>query len=89
MARMPLCWSTPAAPPHLAQHGVRDGAEVDGALVGQVVEDVQGPGGLGALLLVAEDQVDPLVQLARHKLTLQRLGGTGTKEGGVGGEGGC
>lgn len=50
--------------PHLSEHGVTDGAEVHCSLVGQVVEHVEGSGGFGALLLVAKDQIDPLVELA-------------------------
>ena len=59
--------------PHLSEHGVVEGVEVDCALVGQIVEHIQGPRGFGALLLVAEDQIDPLVELAGHKLALQGL----------------
>lgn len=58
---------------YLSEHGVADGAEVDGAFVGQIVENVEGSGGFGSLLLVSEDQIDPLVQLAGHKLALKGL----------------
>lgn len=59
--------------PHLSEHGVANGAEVDRALIRQVIENIEGSGGFGSLLLVAEDQIDPLVELAGHKLTLQSL----------------
>ena len=58
---------------HLSECGVVDGIQGDGALVGEVVEEVEGPGRLRAPLLVAEHQVYPLVQLARHRVTLQGL----------------
>ena len=51
---------------------VLDGVEVDGALVGQVIEDVGGAHGLRSALLVAEYEIDPLVQLARDELGLER-----------------
>ena len=38
------------------------------ALVRQVVENVGRPDGLRPPLLVAKDQVNPVVHLARHKL---------------------
>lgn len=64
----------PAAPhTYLPEHGVGDALQAHGALVGQVVEDVQGADGFRAALLVAEDEVDPLVQLARDKLAFQGL----------------
>ena len=44
----------------------------DRALVREVVEDVVGGEGGGATLLVAEDQVDPLVDIRRDMLRLQR-----------------
>lgn len=59
--------------PHLSEHGVADGAEVDCTFVGQIVENIEGPGGFRSLLLVAKDQIDPLVELAGHKLALQSL----------------
>ena len=52
---------------------VHVGLQVDRALVREVVEHVDGAHRLRALLLVAEYQVDPLVQLAGNKLRLQRL----------------
>ena len=60
-------------PAHLSECGVVDGIQGDGALVGEVVEEVEGPGGLRAPLLVAKHQVHPLMQLARHRVTLQGL----------------
>ena len=53
--------------------GILDGEDVNVSLVEEVVEDVDGVGGGGALLLPAEDQVDPLVQVGRHVLALKRL----------------
>lgn len=47
--------------------------QVDRPLVGQKGEDVERPNGLRPPLLVAEDQIDPLVKLAGHKLALQCL----------------
>ena len=50
----------------MEQHGVAHGAT---HLVGHVEEDVVGLGGLGALLLEPEDQVNPVVQspcITRH-----------------------
>lgn len=50
-----------------------DIVQVDRPLVGQEVEDVQRPDGFRPPLFVAEYEIDPLVELARHKLALQRL----------------
>lgn len=58
---------------HLSEHGVVDRAEVDCAFIGQIIENIEGSGGFGSLLLVAEDQINPLVKLAGHKLALQCL----------------
>lgn len=60
---------------YLPERRVRDAVQARGALVGQVVEDVEGADRLWPPLLVAEDQVDPLVQLAGDKLALQGLQG--------------
>lgn len=60
---------------YLSEHGVVDGAQVDRPFVGQVIENVEGPGSFGSLLLVAKDEIDPLVQLAGDELTLQSLEG--------------
>lgn len=68
---------------YLSEHGVVDGAQVDRSFVGQVIENVEGPGSFGSLLLVAKDEIDPLVQLAGDKLTLQSL--EGQKKSGDGG----
>lgn len=46
---------------------------VDRALVSDVVEHVHGPDSLRPSLLVAEDEIDPLVQLAADKVALQCL----------------
>ena len=40
-----------------------EAVEVDRALVGEVVEDIQRLGGRPAALLAAEDEVDPQVQV--------------------------
>lgn len=45
---------------------------VDIALIEQVVEHVAGVDGGLALLLVAEDQVDPVVQPVGHVVRLER-----------------
>lgn len=58
---------------YFSEHGVPDGAEVDGTFICQVIENIEGSGGFGTLLLVAKYQVDPLMQLAGHKLALQGL----------------
>ncbi len=56
--------------PHIAEQGVVDGAQVDRTFVGQIIENIEGSGGFRSLLLVAKDQIDPLVKLAGHKLAL-------------------
>lgn len=48
---------------YLSERGVSDTVQVDGALVSQMVEDVEGAHRLGASLLVAENKVNPLMQL--------------------------
>lgn len=58
---------------YLSELRVCDGVQVHGALVRQVMENVESPYGLRSFLLVAEDEIDPLVQLTGHKFTLQRL----------------
>lgn len=58
---------------HLSEHGVVNGAQVDRAFICQIVENIEGPGSFGSLLLVAENQVNPLVELAGHELALQSL----------------
>ena len=57
----------------LLHHRVGDGVQVHVALVRHVVEDIGGADGLRATLLVAKDQVYPLVQLTRHDLRLEGL----------------
>lgn len=52
---------------------VVDVVDVHLALVEQVVEDIHRLHSWGALLLVAEDQVDPLVEVGGHVVALQRL----------------
>lgn len=66
-------WPMTGLHTYLSEHGVGDAVQVHGAFVGQVVKDVQGPDRFRSPLLVAEDQVDPLVQLAGHELALQGL----------------
>lgn len=58
---------------YFSEHGVSDGAEVDGPFICQIIEYIESSGGFGTLLLVAKYQVDPLMQLAGHKLALQSL----------------
>lgn len=59
---------------YLTQEQVRgEAVEVDEALVGQVVKDIEGAHRLRAALLVAENKVNPLVQLTRNKLAFQSL----------------
>lgn len=67
--------ASPGRSSYLSEHGVVDGAQVDRPFVGQVVENVERPGRFGSLLLVAKDEIDPLVQLAGDKLALQSLEG--------------
>lgn len=65
---------------YLSEHGVADGAQVDRPFVRQVIENVECPGCFWSLLLVAKDEIDPLVQLAGDKLTLQGLEGQQKKQ---------
>lgn len=58
---------------YLSERRLGDTVQVDGALVSQVVKDVEGADGLRAALLVAENKVNPLMQLTRHKLAFQGL----------------
>ena len=58
---------------YLSHDGIGDGVQVKVALVREIVEDVGRPHCLWPTLFVAEDQVNPLMQLTRHKLRLQRL----------------
>lgn len=55
---------------YLSEHGVVDGAKVDCTFVGQIIENIKASGGFRSLLLVAKDQINPLVQLAGDKLAL-------------------
>ena len=59
--------------PYLSEGRVSDTVQVDGALVSQVVKDVEGTHRLRASLLVAENKVNPLMQLTWHKLAFQGL----------------
>ncbi len=56
-----------------ASHGVVDRVDVHVPLVEQVVEHVGGGNGGFTTLLVAENQVDPVVQVRRDVFALQRL----------------
>lgn len=58
---------------YLSKQRVSDTVQVDGALVSQVVKDVEGTHRLWAPLLVAENKVNPLMQLTWHKLAFQGL----------------
>lgn len=59
--------------PYLSEQRVSDTVQLDGALVRQVVKDVEGAHRLRASLLVAENKVNPLMQLTWHKLAFQSL----------------
>lgn len=48
---------------YLSEQRVSDTVQVDGALVSQVVKDVEGAHRLWASLLVAENKVNPLMKL--------------------------
>lgn len=52
---------------------VVDVVDVDLTLVKEVVKDVDSLYGRWTLLLVAEDEVDPLVKVGRHVVALQGL----------------
>ena len=56
----------------VASQRVLDLIDVDGALVEVVVEDVHGLFGRRALLPEAEYEVDPLVEVGRHEVALER-----------------
>lgn len=53
--------------------GVRDIIQVHSALIGEVVEHIGGGLSGAAALLIPEDEVDPLVQVLRDMVALQRL----------------
>ena len=57
----------------LSHHRVGHSCQVHLAVVRQVVEDVGGAHSFRSALFVAEDEVDPLVQLAGNDLRLQSL----------------
>ena len=48
---------------YLSEGGVSDAVQADGTLVGQVVKDIEGAHRLRPALLVAENKVNPLMQL--------------------------
>ena len=52
---------------------IGDAVDVDVAFVEEVVKDVDGLEGGLALLFEAEDEVDPLVEMRRDEVALQRL----------------
>lgn len=77
-----LCWATEKKKRgwrecirvlYLSEQRVSDTVQVDGALVSQVVKDVEGAHRLWASLLVAENKVNPLMKLTWHKLAFQGL----------------
>lgn len=49
--------------PYLSERRVRDAVQLGGALVSQVVKDIEGTHRFRATLLVAENKVNPLMQL--------------------------
>lgn len=59
--------------PYLSERRVSDTVQLGRALVSQVVKDVEGTHRLWASLLVAENKVNPLMQLTWHKLAFQGL----------------
>lgn len=58
---------------YLSQYWICYRVEIDSSFISQIVEYVQGSNSLRALLFVAKYQVNPLVELAGNKLTLQGL----------------
>lgn len=56
-------WCVGLRGPYLSERGVGDTVQLGRALVSQVVKDVEGAHRLRAALLVAENKVDPLMQL--------------------------
>lgn len=62
-----------ACVPYLSEQRVCDAVQPGGALVSQVVKDVEGTRRFRASLLVAKNKVNPLMQLTRHKLAFQGL----------------
>lgn len=70
---MGFCLHGDACVPYLSERRVCDAVQPGGALVSQVVEDVEGTRRFRASLLVAKNKVNPLMQLTRHKLAFQGL----------------
>eukprot|EP00960_Hanusia_phi_P038911 753656-Hanusia_phi.AAC.12 len=60
-----------------ALHGILDGVHVNGPLVREVVEHVERLDSCRAPLPVAEDEVDPLMEMGGDVLALERLEGQG------------
>lgn len=58
---------------YLPQHRVSDTIQVHGAFIGQVVKNIQSPDCFWSSLLIAKYEVNPLMELARNKLTFQSL----------------
>ena len=57
----------------VACHRVRDSVQINSTFVRAVHEDIESLDGLGALLLEAEYEVDPLVEMLAHIVALERL----------------
>lgn len=53
-------------------HLILNRVQVDAPLVSQIIEAIRRPYRLGAFLLVPEDQIYPLMQLAGHEFGFQR-----------------
>lgn len=70
---MGFCLHGDACVLYLSERRVCDAVQPGGALVSQVVEDVEGTRRFRASLLVAKNKVNPLMQLTRHKLAFQGL----------------
>lgn len=72
-----LAWSLPEivddAHNRMAMHRIVDAVDIHCAFIRQMMKDVHGPRRLFALLLVAEDEIDPHVKVSRHVLAFQRL----------------
>lgn len=66
-------WNDVGLCTYLPEHRVGDAIQVHRAFIGQVVENVESTHCFWSSLFVAKDKIDPLVQLARNKLTFQGL----------------
>lgn len=70
---MGFCLHGNGCVPYFSKWRVCDAVQPGGALVRQVVKDVEGTRRFRASLLVAKNKVNPLMQLTRHKLAFQGL----------------